>query len=164
MEKVITTKIAEYDVSEFTDSHIKYYLQDPYEFIERYQFYKLDDLTVGDLKEKEVTEEIVQEIVWRDEHLPSDAYEQFEYDMSYFDKYSGETFSIIGSNMGWQNRTGQKDVEVSDGMDLFEAIRVDSDLNFRIWRESDDAPGVYHARMSHHDSPMGEHYELTLKT
>jgi hypothetical protein len=84
--------------------------------------------------------------------------------MSYFDKYSGETFSIIGSNMGWQNRTGQKDVEVSDGMDLFEAIRVDSDLNFRIWRESDDAPGVYHARMSHHDSPMGEHYELTLKT
>jgi hypothetical protein len=164
MEKVITRKIAEYDVSEFTDSHIKHYLQNPDEFIDRYEFYKLDDLTVGDLKEKEVTKEIVQEIVWIDEHLPSDAYEQFEYDMSYFDKYSGETFSIIGSNMGWQNRTGQKDVEVSDGMDLFEAIRVDSDLNFRIWRESDDAPGVYHAGMSHHYSPTGEHYELTLKS
>jgi len=167
MEEAIITRIAEYEVAEFTDHHIKHYLQNPDEFIQRYEFYKLEGeevCRVGDLKEKEVTEEIVQEIVWRDEHLPSDAYDQFEYDMSYFDKYSGETFSIIGSSMGWQNRTGQKDVEVSDGMDLFEAIRVDSDLNFRIWRESDDAPGIYHARMSHHDSPTGEHYELTLKS
>ena len=163
MEKVITTKIAEYDVFEFTDHHIEYYLQYPDEFIERYEFYKLDDLTVGDLKEKEITEEIVQEIVWRDEHLPSDAYEQFEYDMSYFDKYSGETFSVIGTNMGWQNRTGQKDVEVADGMDLFKAIQLDTDFTVRFWRDSDDDPGVYHARMSHHDSPMGEYYQLNLK-
>lgn len=163
MSNVIKTRIAEYDVQEFVGFEAKYYLENPDEFLDRYEFYKLLDLRVGDLKKEDVTEEIVNEIVWEDDLLPGDAWEQFESDMTYFDKYSGETFSIIGSNMGWRNRTGQKDVEVTDGMDLFEAIRVNSDLTFRIWKDSDDEPGTYHASMSHHDSPTGEHYELTLK-
>lgn len=163
MSNVIKTRIAEYDVQEFMGFEVKYYLENPDEFLDRYEFYKLLDLRVGDLKKEDVTEEIVNEIVWEDDLLPGDAYQQFEDDMTYFNKYSGETFSIIGSNMGWRNRTGQKDVEVTDGMDLFEAIRVNSDLTFRIWKDSDDEPGTYHASMSHHDSPTGEHYELTLK-
>lgn len=163
MSNVIKTRIAEYDVQEFMGFEVKYYLENPDEFLDRYEFYKLLDLRVGDLKKEDVTEEIVNEIVWEDDLLPGDAYQQFEDDMTYFDKYSGETFSIIGTNMGWRNRTGQKDVEVTDGMDLFEAIRVNSDLTFRIWKDSDDEPGTYHASMSHHDSPTGEHYELTLK-
>ena len=163
MSNVIKTRIAEYDVQEFVGFEAKYYLENPDEFLDRYEFYKLLDLRVGDLKKEDVTEEIVNEIIWEDDLLPGDAYQQFESDMTYFDKYSGETFSIIGSNMGWRNRTGQKDVEVTDGMDLFEAIRVNSDLTFRIWKDSDDEPGTYHASMSHHDSPTGEHYELTLK-
>ena len=166
MSNVIKTRIAEYDYSEFIELEAKHYLQNPDDFIERYEFYKLRGENVnrvGDLKESEVTEEIIDDVISRDEHLPGDAWEQFEDDMTYFDKYSGETFSIIGTNMGWRNRTGQKDVEVTDGMDLFEAIRVNSDLTFRIWKDSDDEPGTYHASMSHHDSPTGEHYELTLK-
>ena len=163
MSNVIKTRIAEYDVQEFVGFEAKYYLENPDEFLDRYEFYKLLGLRVGDLKKEDVTEEIVNEIVWKDDLLPGDAYQQFEDDMSYFDKYSGETFSIIGTNMGWQNRTGQKDVEVTEGMDLFEAIRINSDLTFRIWKDSDDEPGTYHASMSHHDSPTGEHYELTLK-
>jgi hypothetical protein len=163
MSNVIKTRIAEYDVQEFVGFEAKYYLENPDEFLDRYEFYKLLDLRVGDLKKEDVTEEIVNEIVWEDDLLPGDAYQQFEDDMTYFDKYSGETFSIIGTNMGWQNRTGQKDVEVTEGMDLFEAIRINSDLTFRIWKDSDDEPGTYHASMSHHDSPTGEHYELTLK-
>ncbi len=163
MSNVIKTRIAEYDVQEFVGFEAKYYLENPDEFLDRYEFYKLLDLRVGDLKKEDVTEEIVNEIVWKDDLLPGDAYQQFEDDMSYFDKYSGETFSIIGTNMGWQNRTGQKDVEVTEGMDLFEAIRINSDLTFRIWKDSNDEPGTYHASMSHHDSPTGEHYELTLK-
>ena len=163
MSNVIKTRIAEYDVQEFMGFEVKYYLENPDEFLDRYEFYKLLDLRVGDLKKEDVTEEIVNEIVWEDDLLPGDAYQQFEDDMTYFDKYSGETFSIIGTNMGWRNRTGQKDVDVTDGMDLFEAIRVNSDLTFRIWKDSDDEPGTYHASMSHHDSPTGEHYELTLK-
>jgi len=163
MSNVIKTRIAEYDVQEFVGFEAKYYLENPDEFLDRYEFYKLLDLRVGDLKKEDVTEEIVNEIVWEDDLLPGDAYQQFEDDMTYFDKYSGETFSIIGTNMGWQNRTGQKDVEVTEGMDLFEAIRINSDLTFRIWKDSNDEPGTYHASMSHHDSPTGEHYELTLK-
>lgn len=164
MSNVIKTRIAEYDVQEFMGFEIKDYLNDIPEFLERYEFYILEDLRqVGSLKPSEVTESIIEDAVWQDHNLYVDAYQQFEDDMTYFDKYSGETFSIIGTNMGWQNRTGQKDVEITDGMDLFEAISVNSDLTFRIWRDSDDEPGVYHASMSHHDSPTGEHYQLTLK-
>ncbi len=166
MSNVITERIAEYDYSEFVNLEAKHYLQNPDDFIERYEFYELDGEEVnrvGDLKESEVTEEIIQEVVWRDDLLPGDAWETFELDMSYFDQYSGETFSVIGTNMGWQNRTGQKDVEVRDGMDLFKAIEVNSDFNVRFWRDSDDKPGVYHARISHHDSPTGEYYEFSLK-
>jgi len=164
MSNVITTRIAEYDVQEFIEFEIKDYLNNIPEFLERYEFYILEDLRqVGSLKPSEVTESIIEDAVWQDENLGGDAYEQFEYDMLYFDKYSGETFSIVGTNMGWQNRTGQKDVEITHGMDLFEAIRVNSDLTFRIWKDSDDEPGVYHASMSHHDSPTGESYEIQIK-
>tara|TARA_R110002012_G_scaffold251729_1_gene429699 strand:- start:1 stop:504 length:504 start_codon:yes stop_codon:yes gene_type:complete len=166
MSNVITERIAEYDYSEFVELEAKHYLKNPDDFIERYEFYKLrgeEVNRVGDLKESEVTEEIIDDVIWRDEHLSGDAWEQFEDHMTYFDKYSGETFSVIGTNMGWQNRTGQKDVKVVDGMDLFKAIEINTDFNVRFWRDSDSKPGVYHARMSHHDSPMGEHYEFSLK-
>ena len=163
MSNVITTRIAEYDVQEFIKFEIKDYLNNIPEFLERYEFYILEDLRqVGSLKPSEVTESIIEDAVWQDDNLGGDAYEQFESDMSYFDKYSGETFSIVGTNMGWQNRTGQKDVEITDGMDLFEAIRVNSDLTFRIWKDS-DIEGIYFATMSHHDSPTGEHYEIQIK-
>lgn len=166
MSNVITERIAEYDLSDFMHYEIKMYLEDPDVFLDRYEFYKLEGEKVnrvGDLKTTEVTEEIVQEVVWRDELLPGDAWETFEHDMGYFDQYSGETFSVIGTNMGWQNRTGQKDVEVGDGMDLFKAIQVNTDFSVRFWRESNDAPGVYWASLSHHDSPTGEHYQFSLK-
>ena len=166
MSNVITHRIAEYDYSEFMHYEIQMYLENKDEFLDRYEFYKLEGeevCRVGDLKEKEVTKEIIEEVVWRDELLPGDAFEAFENDMGYFDQYSGKTFSIIGTNMGWRNKTHQLDVEITDGMDLFEAIRLNTDFTFKIWRESDGLPGVYHASMSHHDSPMGEHYQLNLK-
>ena len=166
MSNVITKRIAEYDLSDFNRYEIKMYLENPDVFLDRYEFYELEGEEVnkvGDLKESEVTEEIIQEIVWRDELLPGDAWETFEHDMGYFDQYLGETFSVVGTNMGWQNRTGQKDVEVGDGMDLFKAIEVDTDFSVRFWKESDDAPGVYWASLHHHDSPTGETYEFTLK-
>tara|TARA_R100000278_G_C5473342_1_gene165330 strand:- start:1293 stop:1796 length:504 start_codon:yes stop_codon:yes gene_type:complete len=166
MSNVITKRIAEYDLSDFNRYEIKMYLENPDVFLDRYEFYELEGEEVnkvGDLKESEVTEEIIQEIVWRDELLPGDAWETFEHDMGYFDQYIGETFSVVGTNMGWQNRTGQKDVEVGDGMDLFKAIEVNTDFSVRFWKESDDAPGVYWASLHHHDSPTGETYEFTLK-
>jgi len=164
MSNVITQRIAEYDLSDFMHYEIKMYLENPDIFLDRYEFYILEDLRqVGTLKPNEVTEEIINDVVWRDELLPGDAWETFEHDMSYFDQYIGETFSVIGTNMGWQNRTGQKDVEVTDGMDLFKAIQLDTDFTVRFWRDSDDEPGVYHARMSHHDSPTGESYEIQIK-
>ena len=166
MSNVITKRIAEYDLSDFNRYEIKMYLENPDVFLDRYEFYELEGEEVnkvGDLKESEVTEEIIQEIVWRDELLPGDAWETFEHDMGYFDQYIGETFSVVGTNMGWQNRTGQKDVEVGDGMDLFKAIEVNTDFSVRFWKESDDAPGVYWASLHHHDSPTGEIYEFTLK-
>tara|TARA_Y100000592_G_C5435968_1_gene300760 strand:- start:265 stop:768 length:504 start_codon:yes stop_codon:yes gene_type:complete len=166
MSNVITERIAEYDRQEFIHLEVKHYLENPDDFIERYEFYKFrgeEVNRVGDLKESEVTQEIIEDVVWRDEMLPGDAWEQFEDHMTYFDKYLGETFSLIGTNMGWQNRTQQKDVEVTEGMDLFKAIEVNTDFSVRFWRESDDAPGVYWAKLYHHDSPMGETYEFTLK-
>ena len=166
MSNVITQRIAEYDYSMFVEYEVKMYLENKDVFLDRYEFYKIQEeeiCRIGDLKEHEVTEEIIREIVWRDDLLPYDAWETFEHDMGYFDQYSGETFSVIGTNMGWQNRTNQKDLEVTDGMDLFELIRVDTDFSVRFWRESDDAPGVYWASLHHHDSPTGETYEFTLK-
>ena len=166
MSNVITKRIAEYDYSEFIKLGVKYYLKNPDDFIERYELYKLEGEEVnrvGDLKESEVTEEIIEDVVWRDDLLPGDAWETFEHDMGYFNQYIGETFSVIGTNMGWQNRTKQEDVEVRDGMDLFKAIEVNSDFTVSFWKESDDKPGVYWASLSHHDSPTGETYEFTLK-
>jgi len=167
MSNVITKRIAEYDIVEFIKSHIDYYLNNIDEFQERYEFYKIEinhkDVFVGNVKPERITEEVIEDILWRDEFMGGDAWETFEHDMGYFDQYSGETFSVIGTNMGWQNRTGQKDVEVTDGMDLFKAIEVNTDFTVRFWRESDAEPGVYWASLSHHDSPTGETYEFTLK-
>lgn len=163
MSNVITTRIAEYDVLEFIEFEIKDYLNNIPEFLERYEHYILEDLRqVGSLKPSEVTESIIEDAVWQDENLGGDAYEQFEYNMSYFDKYAGQTMYIKGENMGWQNRTAYKEGVIESGMDIFEAIQVNSDLTFRIWKES-DIEGVYFASMSHHDSPTGESYEIQIK-
>ena len=163
MSNVITERIAEYDVQEFIEFEIKEYLNNIPEFLERYEFYILEDLRqVGSLKPNEVTESIIEDVVWQDDDLGGDAYEQFESDMSYFDKYIGETMYIKGEIIGWQNRTLYKDVVIKSGMDIFEAIQVNSDLTFRIWKES-DTEGVYFASMSHHDSPTGESYEIKIE-
>ena len=88
MSNVITERIAEYDFQEFIEFEIKDYLNNIPEFLERYEHYILEDLRqVGSLKPSEVTESIIEDAVWQDDNLNGDAYEQFESDMSYFDKY-----------------------------------------------------------------------------
>lgn len=164
MSNVKTHRIAEYNLNSYLEWEVEAYISEKPEFIERYEHYRSKELDklIGSLQVSEITREIIEDIIWQDENLPGDAYEYFEEEMNnYFGDYQGKTAKIEGKNMGWRNRTGNKEIEIDDGVDIFKAIAVNSDLTFEIWRE--DEEGVYYASMSHHDSPMGESYTITIK-
>jgi len=157
-------KIAEYNINQYIDYEVDVYMDEKHEFIERYEHYKSDnhDKRVGEFNIADIDKDLIEEIVWQDENLPGDAYEHFEEDMNdYFGEYQGRVAEIEGKNMGWRNRSGEKEIEIEEGVDIFKAIAIESDLTFKIW--SEDEEGVYYATMSHHDSPMGESYTITIK-
>ena len=161
--------IATYDYAEYMISYINYYLESESnlkDFKYYYQHYILKDHnTVGNLKLSEITKDIVEECVYMDDFMmPEDHYRDFENDMDYFHKYVGKEVFIEGINMGWQNRSGEKTITLTEQMDLFnEIIPENTDLTYYIYKLSSDEENVYRARLSHHDSPMGEDYTITFK-
>jgi len=161
--------IATYDYAEYMISYINHYLESESnlkEFKDYYQHYILEDYnTVGNLEISEITKDIVEECVYMDDWImPEDHYRDFENDMDYFHKYVGKEVFIEGRNMGWQNRSGDGTITLSESMDLFNDITPKAtDFTYYIYKLSSDSDNVYRVTISHHDSPTGESYTITFK-
>ena len=87
--------------------------------------------------------------------------EQFLNDMNEeFMDYVDEEVFVEGKNMGWRNRTGYKEFTLERGEDIFYKIIPDCDLIYSIEKVKEKE---YQVKISHHDSPMGEHYTIKIK-
>ena len=153
-EVTMKTKIAEYDVANQISQDIEYYQRNKGEYQENYTN-GLDD------RELElITDEEIEEFFWKD-YDSSIYFETFEIDLEEeFTKHIGKEVYVEGKNMGWRNRSGEKTFTLNETMDMFREIAPECDLTYLMTKDDN---GEYEVRIAHHDSPMGEYYNLKIK-
>jgi len=85
----------------------------------------------------------------------------FEMDLEEeFTDYIGKEVYVEGKNMGWRNRSGEKTFTLNETMDMFHKIVPECDLTYSMEKVKE---GKYEVRIAHHDSPMGEIYNIKIK-
>ena len=110
---------------------------------------------------KDVTDEEIENYFYDDPFLHDEHWEDFKYMLEEeFEQHIGKEVRVEGTNMGWRNLNGHKEFTINKPIDVFSEIAPQCDLTFRIEGLGNNK---YAIRISHHDSPMGEYYELTIK-
>ena len=148
------TKIAEYDVSEYIQQQIKFFQKDKQEFAVSILWDEERDV-------KDITDKEIEEHFYNDYYIGDEHYQDFLYQLEEeFTDYIGKEVYVEGRNMGWRNRSGYKTFEMEFADDVFKKIIPNCDLTYKIEKVKE---GEYEVRISHHDSPMGEYYNIKIK-
>jgi len=143
-----------YDVSEYIQNEIDYFERDKQEFL-------VSILGDEERKPSDVTDKEIEEHFYNDYYIGENHWVFFTEDLEEeFKKHIGKTIYVEGRNIGWRNRTGYKEFELTDPVQIFEQIVPNCDLTYYITKEKE---GEYEVRVSHHDSPMGEFYKIKIK-
>ena len=147
-------KIAEYDVAEYIKDKIEFFQQDKQEFAVSILWDEERDV-------KDITDKEIEEHFWQDDYMGDACFEDFTYDIDEeFRKYMGKEVYVEGRNMGWRNRSGHKTFTLNETMDMFREIAPECDLTYKIEKVKEKE---YEVRIAHHDSPMGEYYNIKIK-
>ena len=144
----------QYNESEFLQSEIDFFKENKQEFL-------VSILWEEDREVESVTDKEIEDHFYNDEYLYETHREQFLYDMNeeFMDYVDYEVY-VEGRNMGWRNLTGWKEFTLERGEDIFYKIIPNCDLTYEIEKVKEKE---YHVKISHHDSPMGEHYTIKIK-
>jgi hypothetical protein len=77
-------------------------------------------------------------------------YENFLYDLGYFEKYLGKEVFVQGNNLDWRGSCGEMTFILEDIKQVFEKlVHQDTDFSFEILKSKE--PNTYRARSSNHD-------------
>tara|TARA_R110002012_G_C11336410_1_gene577711 strand:+ start:52 stop:510 length:459 start_codon:yes stop_codon:yes gene_type:complete len=149
-------KIAIYNVSDHLSSQIKYFQKNKGEYQENFTN-GFDDRSLDLITDKEISDYFFsadsEEHHYHWEDFLCDLEEEFK-------QYIGKVVSVEGRNMGWDNRSGYKTFQIESTEDIFRQIAPECDLIYEMKKVNDKE---YEVRISHHDSPMGEYYNLKIK-
>jgi len=158
MKKMI---VAEYDVANQVSQDIEFYQKNKGEYQENYCSCLVDENENPIKREiEDITDDEIEEFFWK-EYDKSIYWEMFEMDLDEeFTKHIGKEVYVEGRNMGWRNRSGEKTFTINKTMDMFREIAPECDLTYLMTR---DENGEYEVRIAHHDSPMGEMYNIKIK-
>tara|TARA_R110002096_G_scaffold66229_1_gene161185 strand:+ start:874 stop:1332 length:459 start_codon:yes stop_codon:yes gene_type:complete len=146
--------VAEYDVGNYISNEIEFFKNDKQEFLVS----KLwdEERDVSSVSDKEI-----EDYFWGDVFAADDVWVFFEEALEEeFTQHIGKDVYVEGSNMGWRNRSGEKTFTINETLDMFHEIAPECDLTYKMEKVKD---GEYEVRISHHDSPMGEYYNLKIK-
>jgi len=146
--------VAEYDVSDYMYNQIEFFKKDKQEY--------LVSLCWDEERNPEsVTDDEIEEHFYNDAWIGQTHWEDFTYQLDEeFNQHIGKDVYVEGRNMGWRNRTGHKEFTINETIDVFREIAPECDLTYKMEKVKD---GEYEVRISHHDSPMGEYYNLKIK-
>ena len=143
-----------YDLYKYTNEQIEYFQNDKQEFL-------ISRLWEEDREVESVTDKEVEEHFENDYYIGVDHWEFFREDLEdEFRKHIGKRIYVEGRNMGWRNRSGEKTFILNETIDMFREIAPECDLKYYIEKVSNNE---YSAKISHHDSPMGEYYAIKIK-
>jgi len=145
--------IAVFDLYDYYDSETKYFIEHKDQFLE---LIGEENKDVNDIEDYDVEDYFYKNHWHADWHK-----EDFEEDIkSEFKNHLGKDVFIDGRNVGWQNLSGEISFTLNDPMDIFYEIAPQTDLTFYLWKINNNE---YEVKISHHDSPTGEFYNITIK-
>jgi len=151
MKKMI---VAEYDVAEYIQQQIKFFQKDKQEFAVSILWDEERDV-------KDITDKEIEEHFWGDYYIGEQHWEDFQYMLEEeFTQHIGKEVYVEGRKMGWRNLDGEKIFTINDPIDLFKEIAPECDLTYSMEKVKDKE---YEVRIAHHDSPMGEMYNIKIK-
>jgi len=143
-----------YDVYVYMQNEIDFFKRDKQEFL-------VSILGDEETDPQTITDKQIEEHFENDYYIGENHFEFFREDLEEeFRQHIGRTIYVEGRNMGWRNRSGHKEFELKSGEDIFREISPECDLTYYITKEKENE---YQVRISHHDSPMGEHYTIKIK-
>tara|TARA_R110002012_G_scaffold272651_1_gene458267 strand:- start:772 stop:1236 length:465 start_codon:yes stop_codon:yes gene_type:complete len=143
-----------YDVYAFTQNEIDFFKRDKQEFL-------VSILGDEERETESVTDKEIEEHFENDYYIGENHFEFFREDLEEeFRQHIGKIIYVEGRNIGWRNRSGYKEFELIKGEDIFKEIAPECDLTYKIKKVKEKE---YEVRISHHDSPMGEHYNIKIK-
>ena len=146
--------IAEYDVSDYIYNQIEFFKNDKQEFL--VSILADEEREVETLSDKEIEEHF-----YNDYYIGEQHYQDFLYELEEeFTDYIGKKAIVKGSKMGWRNLNGYKEFEIEFADDVFKKIIPNCDLTYKMEKVKE---GEYEVRIAHHDSPMGEYYNIKIK-
>ena len=144
--------VAEYDVGNYISNEIKHYLKNKDEFT---------DLRGCNEEDYKWTDKEIEDYFWQDEYIGEMHWEDFQYMLEEeFTQHIGKDVYVEGRNMGWRNLSGEKTFTINETIDMFREIVPECDLTYKMEKVKE---GEYEVRIAHHDSPMGEYYNLKIK-
>jgi hypothetical protein len=179
------TPIAYYDPGEYADSQAKYAMDNPGEALEYAESVfdkelsdnltaQEDGMTWRDLYNQAGNDEAFKKAI-KDRKIEDELeellrdYFNSDTDMEVHleDFYNGvdEKMKALGNtgkwhaegrNMGWRNRSGEKNFKADDAKELMQKILPDTDTHVYVY----DAEGGMDMTVYHHDSPTGEFYTV----
>ena len=142
-----------YDVNKHIDNEIDYFKDNKQEFA-------VSILGDEDVLPEEISDLQIEEHFWGDYFIASLHFEDFCEQLDHeFSKYIGNKVKVNGRNIGWRNRDGYKSFYIEETKQMFTEIAPECDLTFYIKKTS---PEHYEIKLSHHDSPMGEFYNVEI--
>tara|TARA_R110002050_G_scaffold202288_5_gene337482 strand:- start:5215 stop:5742 length:528 start_codon:yes stop_codon:yes gene_type:complete len=146
--------VAVYDVDQYISNEIEFFKNDKQEFL-------VSKLWDEERKVESVTDKEIEEYFESDYYIGEYCFEYFKDDLhNEFTKHIGKDVYVEGRKMGWRNRSGEKSFTINDPIDMFREIAPECDLTYKMEKVKE---GEYEVRISHHDSPMGEYYNLKIK-
>jgi len=141
-----------YDLNQYLYDNITYYSDNRDEFLEHIGETNRDYLKV---EHKEI-EDYFYKNNWHSEYYWEDFIENISYQ---FQDYIGKEVFVTCKNMTWRNLSGKKTFVIKEPTDIFFEIVPQTDLTFYLYKEDKDN---YQAVITHHDSPMGETYNIKI--
>jgi hypothetical protein len=146
--------VAEYDVGEYISNQIEFFQNDKQEFC-------VSILWDEEKNPESVSDKEIEEHFYNDYYIGELHWEDFQYMLEEeFTQHIGKDVYVEGRNMGWRNLSGEKTFTINDTIDVFREIAPECDLTYKMEKVKE---GEYEVRIAHHDSPMGEYYNLKIK-
>ena len=148
------TKIAEYDVGNYIQQQIDFFQEDKQEFL-------VSILWDEERDPKTITDKEIEDHFYNDHYIGEECYESLRNDLdNEFTEHIGKEVYVEGSNMGWRNQSGHKTFTLNETIDMFKEIIPECNLTYSMEKVKDKE---YEVRIAHHDSPMGEMYNIKIK-
>lgn len=151
--ETLNEQVAKFDFAEYLYEQIEYFKNDKSEFLVSIWGDEESD-------ESTVTDKDIEQHFLNDYYLSEHHFYDFENEIeSEFHQHIGKKAYVKGRLMTWRNLDGIAEFDIEKAMDIYYKIVPNTDLTYDMKKIGTNE---YEVIICHHDSPMGEFYNIKI--